>query len=501
MSTDSDIQILVPDLAESIAEADISGVIKQVGDTVKTGETTFTIETDKVEMDVPSPADGTIKELKVKKGDTVHSGEVLGTITKTDIDGNVPSNTDTVPDSSSQPVQPMATTKTDIDDSVPDTSTSDTDTVLDSSSQPVQPMATTKTDIDSNVPDTPTSDTDTVLDSSSQPVQPTATPVAERIARARGIDLASVHGSGRDGIITKSDVENALKNISKEQNSTTTTITEVKTDAKTKTTKNSQSKSSDISKLHNSQPTEQQPERIIEQKELVSSVNRVKLTRRQLTMAHKMSAAQQEAVMTTTYNEVDMTEVSKIRSSYKDEFEKTWGIKLGIVSFFVKACIGALDKFPIFNAKLDEKEVVYYADKNIGVAVAAPEGLVVPVIHKAHTKNLAQIELDIRELAIKSFQKTLSISDLTGGTFTVTNGGVFGSLLSTPIINLPQTGILGIHTIKKRPVAVGEKVEIRAMMYLALTYDHRIVEGAVAVQFLNCIRNSIQNPYRMLLEL
>jgi 2-oxoglutarate dehydrogenase E2 component (dihydrolipoamide succinyltransferase) len=228
---------------------------------------------------------------------------------------------------------------------------------------------------------------------------------------------------------------------------------------------------------------------------------RVRLSRRRLTIAQRMADVQRDAVMTTTYNEADLSSIIALRKKHRDGFQEKHGVNLGFMSFFVKAVVSALQKHRVLNSELQDTELVYKNYYDIGIAVAAEDGLVVPVVRDADRKSFAGIEKEIRELAGKAREKKLTLEELRGGTFTITNGGVFGSMFSTPILNPPQVGILGMHTIKERPVAVDGQVVIRQMMYLAVTYDHRVVEGADAVQFLVHIKEQVEDPERLLLDM
>ena len=295
-----------------------------------------------------------------------------------------------------------------------------------------------------------------------------ATPIAYNLAEANGISLETLVGTGIGGKITKTDVELAIaeKRLADRGNGSSAA-------AETRPVRTGQ---------------------------IADEV--VPLSRRRVTISRKMLQVQQSTAMTTTYNEVDMTEVVKIRRRYKEHFLRKYDVNLGFMSFFVKAVVVALKDFKILNAELTKNdELIYKNSYNIGVAIASQAGLVVPVVNDADVKSFAEIERDIKDYVVKTKAETLELKDLLGGTFTITNGGVFGSLLSTPMLNYPQVGILGMHTIKERPVAIDGKVEIRPMMYLAVTYDHRIVDGADAVQFLVAIKKYIESPNLLMVDL
>ena len=285
------------------------------------------------------------------------------------------------------------------------------------------------------------------------------TPVAKKIAEKDNIDLSKIKGSGPNGKITKNDLEN-LEN--------TDNVSDV----------------TDSSK----QEVSSGPEEII------------KLSRRRITIAKRLKEVQSDTVMTTTYNEVDLSSVISIRKKFQDQFVEKHGIKLGFMSFFVKASVNALQSFPHLNAELYQDELILKKYYDMGIAVATEEGLVVPVLREADKKSSAEIEKDIAELATKARDKKISLKELQGGTFSITNGGVFGSLMSTPLLNPPQVGILGMHKIQEKPIAVEGEVVIRPVMILAVTYDHRIIDGAMAVQFLVRIKNLLEDPYQLLID-
>ena len=306
-----------------------------------------------------------------------------------------------------------------------------------------------------------------------EPEEVTAAPSARKLALEQGIDLHTVRGSGRSGMITKGDVEAAIASRT------------VRVEAKTGRAKDSDS---------------EQEEPAIDTGERVE--RRVPMTRLRATIANRLVEAQQTAAMLTTFNEADMAPIIRMRKQYQEEFQRAHnGTRLGFMSFFVRACVEALKRFPLVNASIDGSEIVYHGFYDIGVAVSTDRGLVVPVVRDADALGLAQIEDQIVEFGQKAKDGKLAIEDMQGGTFTISNGGVFGSLMSTPILNPPQTAILGMHKIQERPVVVDGKVEIRPMMYLALSYDHRLIDGSEAVRFLVAIKGMLEDPARILLEL
>jgi 2-oxoglutarate dehydrogenase E2 component (dihydrolipoamide succinyltransferase) len=285
------------------------------------------------------------------------------------------------------------------------------------------------------------------------------TPVAKNLADKRSINIDSINGSGRDGKITIDDINTEIN------------------------------KNNQINTSNDELPV---PQELLETKK--------RITKRRETIAKRLTDAHLNTVMTTTYNEVDMSEIMAIRSKYKDSFKEEKGVGLGFMSFFVKSVVQALIDFPNLNSEMQEKEIILKNYYHVGIAVASEEGLVVPVLKNANTLSFSQIEKSIADMVTKTKTKSLTIDDLTGGTFTITNGGVFGSMFSTPILNHPQVGILGMHTIKKKPVVINDEIVIRPIMYLALTYDHRIVDGGEAVQFLVRIKEFIEDPQKLLIE-
>jgi len=390
-------EIMVPDLAESTVEATVATWLKKSGDMIEEGEVIIELDTDKVSLEVVSPASGQIKEVNKNEGETVLVGELLGI----------------VDDSVSQSAKPEKP-----------------DTKKESKSQ-----------------------TDSEIKNDSNDTEISATPVAKKIAEKGNIDLSKIKGSGPNGKITKNDLEN----------------------------NNDSKKTSDA-------PNSSGPEEII------------KLSRRRITIAKRLKEVQSDTVMTTTYNEVDLSSVISIRKKFQDQFVEKHGIKLGFMSFFVKASVNALQSFPHLNAELYQDELILKKYYDMGIAVATEEGLVVPVLREADKKSSAEIEKGVAELATKAREKKISLQELQGGTFSITNGGVFGSLMSTPLLNPPQVGILGMHKIQEKPIAVDGEVVIRPVMMLAVTYDHRIIDGAMAVQFLVRIKNLLEDPYQLLID-
>ena len=394
--------IMTPALGESVAEATVARWTKKVGDAVKRDEMLIELETDKVSLEVVSPADGVLTEIVAAEGDTVLPGALLGRVTAGAAAS--PSAPAPAPVAAPAPVPAPA---------------------------PVAAAA---------------------------PVAPSV----RRIAAETGLDTSTVAGSGKDGRVTKGDALAAL-----EARAAAPAVVAA--------------------------PSAPRP---VHERE-----DRVKMTRLRQTIARRLKEAQNTAAMLTTFNEVDMSAVMALRNQYKDVFEKRHGVKLGFMSFFVKACVEALKDVPDVNAEIDGTDLIYKNHYDIGVAVGTEKGLVVPVVRDAETLSLAGIEKAIGALGKKARDGQLSIDDMQGGTFTISNGGVYGSLMSTPILNAPQSGILGMHKIQDRPMVVGGQIVVRPMMYLALSYDHRVVDGQGAVTFLVKVKDYIEDPQRLLLDL
>jgi 2-oxoglutarate dehydrogenase E2 component (dihydrolipoamide succinyltransferase) len=408
------VNIVVPELSESVVEATVAEWLKQVGDSVEVGDVLVVLETDKVSLEVTAEQNGVIISIDRDVDEDVTAGEVLGTL-----------------DPSGEAV---ATPKQDTQ----------------ASSQPANTQQ-------NNTP------------APSAPAGTKVTPVAQRVADAHRVDIASVPAS--DGQkVTKADVEGYVAQQQAAKKPASPPATAKKASAPTSG------------------------------RELNSRETREKMSRRRRTIASRLVEAQQTAAMLTTFNEIDMSAVMTLRKRRKEDFKEKYGVSLGLSSFFVKATIGALKAFPAVNAEIDGDYVIMKDYYDIGMAIGAEEGLVVPVLRDADRMSFAGIEKQVREYASQASDGTLSIDSLMGGTFTITNGGVFGSMMSTPILNAPQVGILGLHGIKERPVVVDGEIVIRPMMYVALTYDHRIIDGREAVQFLVKVKDLIEDPERLLLE-
>ena len=405
------IEIKVPALPESVADATVLEWHKAPGEPVKRDENLVDLETDKVVLEVPAPADGILESISANVGDLVTDEDVLALFVAQDIDT----------------AAAVAADNTQADDTGED-------------------------------------NTDAAYGLA-----------VEKLLTEHNLKSDDIQGSGKGGRILKEDVLAKL-----EKPAAPAAKIAAKPPIATAAAKPANEAVAATGKRQES---------------------REPISRLRQTIARRLVSAQQTTAMLTTFNEVDMSEIMSLRSKYKEEFEKTHDSKLGFMAFFVKASVAALQRFPLVNAHIDGTDIIKANYNDIGIAVSSPRGLVVPIVRDAETKNFAQIETEIRNYGQNAYAGTLSLDDLIGGTFTITNGGVFGSLLSTPILNPPQSAILGMHAIQQRPVAINGEVVIRPMMYLALSYDHRIVDGKEAVQFLVSIKNSVEDPTRMLLDL
>jgi 2-oxoglutarate dehydrogenase E2 component (dihydrolipoamide succinyltransferase) len=416
------IEVKVPALPESVADATISAWHKQPGDTVSRDENLVDIETDKVVLEVPAPADGVLTEIRQQQGATVKAHELIALL---------------------EPSASTASGKT--------TGASKPTTV----SQPPKAAAKGGNGSDEAA---------------------TAGPAVRKLLAENDLQGAQIQGSGKDGRILKEDVQSYLQ----QQKSAPAP----KPAASAAIPKKGESTAPAIMFDAGSRPEK-----------------RVAMTRLRARIAERLLEAQSNAAILTTFNEVNMQPVMELRGRYKEQFEKEYGVKLGFMSFFVKASVEALKKFPAVNASIDGNDIVYHGFYDIGVAVSSPRGLVVPILRNTEQMSMAAIESAVVEMGKKAKDGTLSLEEMTGGTFTVSNGGIFGSLLSTPILNPPQSGILGMHKIQERPIAENGQIVIRPMMYLALSYDHRIIDGKEAVQFLVAIKEALEDPARILLEI
>jgi 2-oxoglutarate dehydrogenase E2 component (dihydrolipoamide succinyltransferase) len=435
-------EIRVPALGESIVEATVGRWLKRQGDQVTAGEALVELETDKVNLEVMAESDGVLGAIAKQEGENVGIGDVLGTIEASDASATSRPAAAPTPPAAARPAEAPADGR----------------------------------------PAAPASEQGGPQDSGDKPA---ATPVAQRIAAEQGVDIGRIAGSGPGGRVTKEDV---VAQLSHRPSSVVSGP--------------SQPEPATSSAAPTPRPTTM-PQPATDDGGRTTDARReerIRMSRRRQTIAARLVEAQHVAAMLTTFNEIDMSAVMEVRKRRRDSFKERHGVGLGFMSFFTKAAVGALKAFPLLNAEIQGDEVVVKHYYDIGIAVGAEEGLVVPVLRDADRKSFAQIERDIADLAKRARESKLSLPELQGGTFTITNGGVYGSLMSTPILNTPQVGILGMHKIEERPVAVGGQVAIRPMMYVALSYDHRIVDGSEAVRFLVRIKELVEDPEALLLE-
>ncbi|SEB15007.1 2-oxoglutarate dehydrogenase E2 component (dihydrolipoamide succinyltransferase) [Thalassobacillus cyri] len=429
-------EIKVPELAESITEGTIAEWLVKKGDKVSKGDPILELETDKVNVEVNADASGVLTEIVKDAGDDVEVGDVIA---KVDENGEAGGSSD---DSSDQKEEPKEEKK----------------------EEP-------KGEANQEKKEKPKEKEEKAAEKESGKGDVVATPAARKRARELGIELSEISARDPLGRIRPEDVDAAASGSQEK---------ETKQEAPKK---------------------EKKAEKNNEKTEFDKPVERVKMSRRRQTIAKRLVEAQQNSAMLTTFNEVDMSAVMQLRKERKEDFQKKHDIKLGFMSFFTKAVIGALKEFPLLNAEIQGNEIVKKKFYDIGMAVSTDEGLVVPVIRDADRLGFAGVEKDISRLAKKAINKELQLDELQGGSFTITNGGTFGSMLSTPILNAPQVGILGLHNIQKRAMVMpDDSIEVRPMMYIALSYDHRIVDGKEAVQFLVRVKELIEDPYDLLLE-
>jgi 2-oxoglutarate dehydrogenase E2 component (dihydrolipoamide succinyltransferase) len=418
--------IRVPTLGESVTEATIGKWFKHPGDAVAVDEPLVELETDKVTIEVPSPAAGVLAEIAAKDGETVAVGALLGQI-RDGAGAAAPAK----PAPKAEKPSPVAAAA--------------------EPAQPIQPPPTSAPPAAKVAP-------------AGMPVPPSV----RKLATETGLDVSTVPGSGKDGRVTKGDMMAAIERAAAAPMPVAAAPVQARAPA----------------------PADD-----------AAREERVRMTRLRQTIARRLKDAQNTAAMLTTFNEVDMSAVMHTRNQYKDLFEKKNGVKLGFMSFFVRACVQGLKEIPSVNAEIDGADIVYKNYYHVAVAVGIDKGLVVPVVRDCDQKSFAQIEKEVADFGRRAREGTLKIEEMQGGTFTISNGGVYGSLMSTPILNAPQSGILGMHKIQERPVVVAGKIEVRPMMYLALSYDHRIVDGREAVTFLVRVKESLEDPARLVLEL
>ena len=424
--------ILVPVLGESITEATVSKWLKNEGDTVEADEPIVELETDKVNLEVPSPVSGVLTKINSKDGSVVEVGSLLGSVS-----GN---GSETIKVEKEIKIKPTLEqnniVKLETQKNEPE--------IFDEKEEELEekPLVLTK---------------EIKIDKKNEKIktdQPLSPSVRKMVSENK-IDIKSVKGSGKDGRVLKGDLINLMG--------------------------------------VNPKPSERKIKHGQEE--------RIKMTRLRQTIAKRLKQAQENAALLTTFNEVDMTNVMEMRKENQEDFQNRYGIKLGFMSFFVKACVVSLKNFPAVNAEIEKDEIIYKNYYNISFAVGTDKGLVVPVLKNADELSFADIEKNIKEISEKARDGKLSIEDLQGGTFTISNGGVYGSMLSTPILNLPQSGVLGMHNIVDRPTVVDGEIKIRPIMYLALSYDHRIIDGKESVSFLKMIKENLEDPRRLFLDI
>jgi 2-oxoglutarate dehydrogenase E2 component (dihydrolipoamide succinyltransferase) len=436
-------KIVVPVLGESITEATVAKWLKNAGDVVEADEPIVELETDKVNLEVPSPVKGILTEINSKDGSVVEVGALLGSVSESGSAGSVKKK-------EIKKVEP-----TQKEDSVIklDPSKKEPKIFEEKTEEKAEdePLVLTDEVIEEEAPKTKIEKSEPKTNTENQILSP----AVRKIVVENKIDINSVQGSGKDGRVLKGDLISLMG--------------------------------------ANPQPSERKAQ--------YGQEERIKMTRLRQTIAKRLKQAQENAALLTTFNEVDMTNIMEMRKENQQDFQNRYGIKLGFMSFFVKACVVALKNFPAVNAEIDGDEIIYKNYYNLSFAVGTEKGLVVPVLRDADELSFADIEKNIKNISEKARDGKLTIEDLQGGTFTISNGGVYGSMLSTPILNLPQSGVLGMHNIVERPVVVDGEIKIRPIMYLALSYDHRIIDGKESVSFLKMVKENLEDPRRLFLDI
>ena len=436
-------KIVVPILGESITEATVAKWLKNAGDTVEADEPIVELETDKVNLEVPSPIKGILTEINSKDGSVVEVGALLGLVSENGSTGLVKKEEikKIEPTTKENNVIKLDTPKKEpkIFEEKIEKKTQEEPLIL---TDEVKEEETTRAKLEDS---TPKSNTE----------NQTLSPAVRKIVVENKIDINSVKGSGKDGRVLKGDLISLMG--------------------------------------ANPQPSERKVQ--------YGQEERIKMTRLRQTIAKRLKQAQENAALLTTFNEVDMSSIMEMRKENQQDFQSRYGVKLGFMSFFVKACVVALKNFPAVNAEIDGDEIIYKNYYNLSFAVGTEKGLVVPVLRDADELSFADIEKNIKSISEKAKDGKLTIEDLQGGTFTISNGGVYGSMLSTPILNLPQSGVLGMHNIVERPVVVDGEIKIRPIMYLALSYDHRIIDGKESVSFLKMVKENLEDPRRLFLDI
>ena len=437
-------KILVPTLGESITEATVSKWLKKIGETVEADEAIVELETDKVNLEVPSPISGTLSEISFKDGDTVEVGAILGSISKEELE--IEKLTETNKQLENNEEKEVIDQKSNIIN-------------LDIEKKPQtkleEPLVLTEDNSMEPKEEQPLLLTEEVKteEISQQPI--VLSPAVRKMVAEKKINLDNVKGTGKAGRILKGDLISMMG--------------------------------------ANPQPNQRRIK--------YGEEERIKMTRLRQTIAKRLKQAQENAAMLTTFNEVDMSGIMAMRKDNQEDFKSRYGIKLGLMSFFVKACVVGLKLFPAINAEIEDQDIIYKNYYNISFAVGTEKGLVVPVLRNADEMSFAEIEKEIKKLSEKANDGSLTIEDLQGGTFTISNGGVYGSMLSTPILNPPQSGVLGMHNIVDRPANVNGEIKIKPIMYLALSYDHRIIDGKESVSFLKTVKENLEDPRRLFLNI
>ena len=437
-------KILVPTLGESITEATVSKWLKKEGETVEADEAIVELETDKVNLEVPSPISGTLSEISFKDGDTVEVGAVLGSISEGNVDiKNVPKSKKQLEDNEKKELKDQKSNVINLDiEKKPQTKLEEPLVLTEDKSMELleeEPLLLTE-----EVETEETSQQSIIL-----------SPAVRKMVAEKNINLDNVMGTGKAGRILKGDLITMMG--------------------------------------ANPQPNQRRIQ--------YGEEERIKMTRLRQTIAKRLKQAQENAAMLTTFNEVDMSGIMAMRKDNQEDFKSRYGIKLGLMSFFVKACVVGLKLFPAINAEIEDQDIIYKNYYNISFAVGTERGLVVPVLRNADEMSFAEIEKEIKKLSEKANEGSLTIDDLQGGTFTISNGGVYGSMLSTPILNPPQSGVLGMHNIVERPVNDNGEIKIKPIMYLALSYDHRIIDGKESVSFLKTVKENLEDPRRLFLNI
>jgi len=429
-------KILVPVLGESITEATVAKWLKNKGEEVKSDEALVELETEKVNLEVPSPVDGILSEVNAKNGETVQVGSVLGIINEGEIKKSKEKVLKIIPQKKEK-IENIEKVSEENNPQLFNDNIIKLTKNVNSNQDDAEPLVLrkeVKNKIEKNK---------------------NLSPAVRKIVEENKIDVEKIDGSGKDGRILKGDLINLMDKSPKPS----------------------------------------------ERKIKYGPEERIKMSRLRMTIAKRLKQAQENAALLTTFNEVDMSKIIEMRKENQNDFQSRFGVKLGFMSFFVKACVVGLKNFPVINAEIEDENIIYKNYYNISFAVGLEKGLVVPVLKNADELSFADIEKNIKTLSEKAKNGNLTIEDLQGGTFTISNGGVYGSMLSTPIINPPQSGVLGMHNIIERPIVINNEIKIRPMMYLALSYDHRIVDGKDSVSFLKSVKENLEDPRRLFLDL